>query len=93
MREGDLREEHEKLQAEYSKQKDGGEDVADLKWQLEVKEEQLKKLEDVDAKVLKRLRVTKKKGLTLEKELSKMPVGLMVKAKLKSLELLRSGAK
>ncbi|KAL3675436.1 hypothetical protein R1sor_025384 [Riccia sorocarpa] len=139
MREGALRDKHEKLQREYSTRKEewearnqklveevdtlhldkrriseradnvqgelagirslleaprsGGEDVASLKRQLQVKKEQLKRLQDADAKVMKRLRQAKKKGLTLEKELSKMPAGLMVKAKSNVLDVLRSGAK
>ncbi|KAL3691012.1 hypothetical protein R1sor_004663 [Riccia sorocarpa] len=128
MREGALRDKHEKLQREYSSQKEewearnqrlsedisvlheerlritarednvqgelaqirnllqepressdvGG--VAELKKQLEEKEEQLKRLKEADAKVVKKLRLAKKKGQSMEKELSKMPAGLMCSA-------------
>ncbi|KAL3694922.1 hypothetical protein R1sor_008573 [Riccia sorocarpa] len=52
-------------------------DVGELKKQLEEKEEQLKRLKEADAKVVKKLRLAKKKGQSMEKELSKMPAGLM----------------
>ncbi|KAL3686680.1 hypothetical protein R1sor_009254 [Riccia sorocarpa] len=69
------------------------EDMDELKRQLLQKEEQLQSLREADAKDLKRLRAAKKKGQTLEKELSKMPGGLMVKAESKTLDILRSGRK
>ncbi|KAL3686094.1 hypothetical protein R1sor_004116 [Riccia sorocarpa] len=53
-------------------------DVGELKKQLEEKEEQLKRLAEADAKVVKKLRLAKKKGQSMEKELSKMPAGLMI---------------
>ncbi|KAL3675401.1 hypothetical protein R1sor_025349 [Riccia sorocarpa] len=53
-------------------------DVDELKKQLEEKEEQLKRLAEADAKVVKKLRLAKKKGQSMEKELSKMPAGLMI---------------
>ncbi|KAL3681706.1 hypothetical protein R1sor_024662 [Riccia sorocarpa] len=141
MREGALRDKHEKLQREYSSQKEEWEarnqklsedisvlheerlritakednvqaelvqvrslllqpressdvgDVGELKKQLEEKEEQLKRLAEADAKVVKKLRLAKKKGQSMEKELSKMPAGLMVKAETKTLDILKSGRK
>ncbi|KAL3694189.1 hypothetical protein R1sor_007840 [Riccia sorocarpa] len=69
------------------------EDMDELKRQLLQKEEQLQSPREAAAKVLKRLRAAKKKGQTLEKELSKMPGGLMVKAESKTLDILRSGRK
>ncbi|KAL3677621.1 hypothetical protein R1sor_027569 [Riccia sorocarpa] len=68
-------------------------DVGELKKQLEEKEEQLKRLAEADAKVVKKLRLAKKKGQSMEKELSKMPAGLMVKAETKTLDILKSGRK
>ncbi|KAL3678435.1 hypothetical protein R1sor_021391 [Riccia sorocarpa] len=68
-------------------------DVGELKKQLEEKEEQLKRLKEADAKVVKKLRLAKKKGQSMEKELSKMPAGLMVKAETKTLDILKSGRK
>ncbi|KAL3686582.1 hypothetical protein R1sor_009156 [Riccia sorocarpa] len=47
------------------------EDMGELKRQLLQKEEHLQSLREADAKVLKQLRAAKKKGPTLEKELSK----------------------
>ncbi|KAL3675394.1 hypothetical protein R1sor_025342 [Riccia sorocarpa] len=141
MREGALRDKHEKLQREYSSQKEEWEarnqklsedisvlheerlritarednvqgelaqirdllqqprkssdvgDVGELKKQLEEKEEQLKRLKEADAKIVKKLRLAKKKGQSMEKELSKMPAGLMVKAETKTLDILKSGRK
>ncbi|KAL3694430.1 hypothetical protein R1sor_008081 [Riccia sorocarpa] len=55
-------------------------DVGELKKQLEEKEEQLERLKEADAKVVKKLRLAKKKGQSMEKELSKMPAGLMCSA-------------
>ncbi|KAL3691786.1 hypothetical protein R1sor_005437 [Riccia sorocarpa] len=55
-------------------------DVGELKKQLEEKEEQLKRLKEADAKVVKKLCLAKKKGQSMEKELSKMPAGLMCSA-------------
>ncbi|KAL3676156.1 hypothetical protein R1sor_026104 [Riccia sorocarpa] len=68
-------------------------DVGELKKQLEEKDEQLKRLKEADAKVVKKLRLAKKKGQSMEKELSKMPAGLMVKAETKTLDILKSGRK
>ncbi|KAL3681622.1 hypothetical protein R1sor_024578 [Riccia sorocarpa] len=141
MREGALRDKHEKLQREYSSQKEEWEarnqklsedisvlhkerlritaiednvqgelaqirslllqpressdvgDVGELKKQLEEKEEQLKRLKEADAKVVKKLRLAKKKGQSMEQELSKMPAGLIVKAETKTLDILKSGRK
>ncbi|KAL3699359.1 hypothetical protein R1sor_017381 [Riccia sorocarpa] len=68
-------------------------DVGELKKQLEEKEEQLKRPKEADAKVVKKLLLAKKKGQSMEKEVSKMPAGLMVKAETKTLDIPKSGRK
>ncbi|KAL3693560.1 hypothetical protein R1sor_007211 [Riccia sorocarpa] len=64
-----------------------------LKLELEAKEEELRKLHEVDKKIRQRLKIAKKKGKELEGELKKMPAGVLVKPESRVMELLKSGKK
>ncbi|KAL2613254.1 hypothetical protein R1flu_024946 [Riccia fluitans] len=64
-----------------------------FKWELEAKEEELKRLQDADKKISQRLKIARRKSKELEDELKTMPVGIVVRAKSKTLELIRSSKK
>ncbi|KAL3688398.1 hypothetical protein R1sor_014707 [Riccia sorocarpa] len=65
----------------------------ELKRELKANEQELKRLQDVDRKIRHRLKVAKKKEKDLETELKNMPVGVVLKSKSKTLELMKSGKK
>ncbi|KAL3702048.1 hypothetical protein R1sor_020070 [Riccia sorocarpa] len=62
---------------------------ADLKRELEAKEQELKRLQETDRKIRHRLKAAKKKERDLETELKKMPVGVVLKGESKTLELMK----
>ncbi|KAL3699017.1 hypothetical protein R1sor_017039 [Riccia sorocarpa] len=66
---------------------------AELKRELEAKEQELKRLQENDKKIRHRLKAAKKKKRDLEMELKKMPIGVVLKGESKTLELMKSGKK
>ncbi|KAL3701606.1 hypothetical protein R1sor_019628 [Riccia sorocarpa] len=66
---------------------------AELKRELEAKEQELKRLQGNDKKIRHRLKAAKKKERDLETELKKMPIGVVLKGESKTLELMKSGKK
>ncbi|KAL2609178.1 hypothetical protein R1flu_027751 [Riccia fluitans] len=68
-------------------------EALELKQELEAKQEELKRLQEADKKIRQRLKVARRKGRELEDELKTMPAGIVVRAKSKTLELIRSGKK
>ncbi|KAL2632091.1 hypothetical protein R1flu_016777 [Riccia fluitans] len=68
-------------------------EVPKLKWELEAKQEELKRLQEADKKIRQRLKVARRKGRELEDELKTMPASIVVRAESKTLELIRSSKK
>ncbi|KAL3694982.1 hypothetical protein R1sor_008633 [Riccia sorocarpa] len=68
-------------------------ETTELKLELEAKEEELRKLQEVDKKIRQKLKTAKRKGKELEGELKKIPAGVLVKPESKVMDLLKSGKK
>ncbi|KAL2632015.1 hypothetical protein R1flu_016701 [Riccia fluitans] len=64
-----------------------------LKRELEAKQEELKRLQEVDKKIRQRMKVARRKGRELEDKLKTMPAGIVVKIESKMLDLIRSSKK
>ncbi|KAL2632973.1 hypothetical protein R1flu_004452 [Riccia fluitans] len=68
-------------------------EAPELKRELEAKQEELKRLQEVDKKIRQCLKVARRKGRELEDELKTMPAGIVVRVESKTLELIRSSKK
>ncbi|KAL2641432.1 hypothetical protein R1flu_009019 [Riccia fluitans] len=68
-------------------------EALEFKQELEAKQEELKRLQEVDKKIRQRLKVARRKGRELEDEVKTIPASIVVRAESKTLELIRSSKK